>query len=231
MKKSIFTLLIMLVTIGLFAGGGDFEGEITYSIKLSGENADMMKAFMPTGYKYKIKDDKMLFRMEGGMMASMLGDILIKEKEKKTYIINHEAKTVFYINPDEFDKEENEVEAPKITDLKETETIMGYKCKKYKIEKKSEEGTEVQYMWATEELKSAATKSKSKLTGNMFVEGIDGFPLKITMEINQGMISLDMSIVVTNIDEKKMSSDIFDVPSNYSMEEFDPNTFGKDTGF
>ena len=71
MKKLFLSLIILLALAPLTFAQSHFEGKIRYKIKLTGENADQMSAFMPESYEYLISGKKLKFKMNGGMAAAI----------------------------------------------------------------------------------------------------------------------------------------------------------------
>ena len=92
MKQSL-ALLLVVFSVSLSAQDR-FEGLISYGITLDGENASMLQAYMPESYDFYLRDGSMRLKMNGGMMETMMGEILnvngggiymLKEAEKVAY--------------------------------------------------------------------------------------------------------------------------------------------------
>ncbi|MCW5520718.1 DUF4412 domain-containing protein [Aureitalea sp. L0-47] len=218
-------MVLLLVALMMFSTTSraqkSFEGRVVYTIELAGEGADQMAAFMPNNYEYVFKGKKLKFKMNGGMTAAMMGDIIVDGEMEKAWMVKHEEQTA-YTFPD--NDEEEETPTPTITKEDEIIAISGYECQKYKVVTQAENGEEsTQYLWVTDKFKIERTGgSKDLNAGAFFLEEINGMPLKIMIE-NMGMT---MIMTATTIDTKKVSDSEFDIPEDYEEKEFDPSAFG-----
>lgn len=218
MKKSVFLIITFLFLAVPSMAQKTFEGNMIYTIELSGESADQMAAFMPQSYEYLVKGKKIKFKMNGGMTAMMMGDIIVDGETEKAWMVKHEEQ-VAYTFPENDEKEDES--SPSITKEDEVITISGYECQKYKVIFEGDNGeTSTQYLWVTDKIKfDRSSKAKELNTGSFFLEGIEGVPLKIMIE-NQGMT---MIMTATTIEKKKVSDSEFDIPEDYEEKEFDPS--------
>jgi hypothetical protein len=88
---------------------------------------------------------------------------------------------------------------------------------------KTKEGEITQYIWATKEIEPVKPKSSDNVGGMAAITNkIKGMPLKIEMEFEQGGMSFTMITTATAIDDTKPNKDLFVIPSNYTIEAFDP---------
>ena len=219
--KHFLTLLLLSLALSTSAFAQKaFEGKIVFGIKVMGENADQMAAFMPESYEYRIKGNNMLFKINGGMTAAILGEILVNGEEETTYMLKADEQVAYKMLSSEAD--ETESVAPNVTKQDEVIDIMGYKCQKYQVKVTDEEGVEAtQYMWCTDEIVfKRPSDTKAMGGGNLFMEGVGGFPLKIMTE------TMGMTMVMTAIEisPKTLSDSDFAVPSNYEIKDFDPQS-------
>ena len=99
-------------------------------------------------------------------------------------------------------------------------TILGYECKKYKVETKLNGSPSTQYVWATDKYKIdiAPNNKVAGAAGGILVEGINGIPLKIMASV-MGMTSV---LTATEMKEEKLSKNLFKIPKGYKEEAFDP---------
>ena len=215
-------LFLVMVPLSLPAQKG-FEGIVSYEIQLKGENADQLALFMPRAYEYKIRSNLIRFRMEGGMTAALMGDILIDTKKGEAYMIKKTEKIAYRI------QEEGESAAkPLIEAADESLTILGYPCRKYKVTTPGAAGATVQYVWATPDIQ---IEKPQKRNGNipsgadqLLIEGLDGFPLKIMTPLPEGGLILIMT--AAQVDLQRIGKSDMEIPKEFDIRDFDPNLFG-----
>lgn len=216
MKK--LALFLSLSALGLFAQAQSSQADIKYSITYSGDNVEQFKAMMPSAYRIMFKGNNSKLITEGGMQAMMLGDILVKGDEGYTYFVNHTSKTANKYKPE--DKDEKDATPPTVTKEKGTATILGYTCNKYKIVTKGKQGDVVNYIWATKDIKFERPKTSSKFgTGQFMYEGIEGFPLKMEMNISQPGMTFQMVMTAVNVKLDGLDDKEFEIPAGYKVEE------------
>lgn len=142
-----------------------------------GEGAQMIESMMPSASYYLVRGKDVLFKMEGGMMTMMLGDILYLNKTNLSYMIKKAEKTAYKI-----EQELTTDKKFKPTIIKEDEIVkkLGYDCQKYKVITKSGGVETVQYVWTTNAFKFPGIwKNKATGNNNLKIEGVDGLPLKL----------------------------------------------------
>ncbi len=107
---------------------------------------------------------------------------------------------------------------PKISKTGETATIAGYKCTKYTVA--YADAKSVQYIWAANDIKIPASAFKNGLGGakggSLFMEGIEGVPLKMTMT-ESGTTS---EMLATQVTKATLNAADLQVPSGYTIEPF-----------
>lgn len=227
MKKLLSFLFAAVLTVGMLQAQ-DFNGKIVYSFDVAGEGAEQVKPFMPESMSMTFLKSDMIMEMNGGMVAMMMGKILVQGKKGKAYMIKDAEETIYVMSSaDDKDEEEGEEEAkPEVKDTGEKETIAGYECSKYEIINETPEGPVSSYAWATDKIKPAKGKSQGGISGMgmsaMSVEGLPGMPLK--METAQGPMTIifEAKEVDTNTPDKSL----FKLPKGYDKEDFDPSMFG-----
>jgi hypothetical protein len=221
MKKSFFFLFAVLLSVSSLFAQETFEGRIVYEVDLQGENAQQMKAFMPESYEYLISGSNLKFSMKGGMTAAMMGDILVDGEKGTSYMLKA-SEQVAYKMPVEQEEDSADTPEPDIKKLDETATIAGYECQKYQVSMQQEGKEVTQYMWVTEEIKLKKPKTGSaQNAGQVFVDGLNGFPLKIETEV----MGMNMIMEVTTVEKKVIDSNTFAIPKGYEVKDFDPSKF------
>jgi hypothetical protein len=200
-----------------------FEGMITYKIQLMGENADQLAAFMPEAYQYKIRGNLIRFHMEGGITAALLGDILIDTKKGDAFMIKEAEKTAYLI------KDTGETPpGPVVEPEEEVITILGYPCQKYKVTTPAETGSTVQYVWATRDIQIVKPQKSNGTApagaGQILIEGLDGFPLKVMTTVPEGGLILVMT--ASEVELLKIDKSDMEIPKDFTVKDFDPSMFG-----
>lgn len=222
MKKVLIALVLTFAVSTSFAQKL-FEGHIKYKFQISGEGAESMEAFMPTSMELFVSKKGMVTKMNGGMMAAMMGNIIVNDNG--AYILQDAEKKALEIDKEEMEKEAAEAEEPVIEKLKETEKIQGYKCQKYKTTTKDESGAEVvSFMWVCSDYKMPEFKSPT--SSNVTVKGVEGMVLKTSSET----MGFTVTLLAEEIDTKAPDKAMFSVPSDYTVEKFDVNSFGGGMG-
>lgn len=220
MYKKIFQITVFAVTCLAFTlQAQSFTGIITYDFKVSGPMADQVKGMIQEKQIVKIKGNNMRQSMKGGIMAQMMGDILILGDKKEAYILQANEKKALKINTDE---KKDDAPKPKVTKLNETADIAGYKCQKYQIEVENAQlgGTLTEYVWATKDI--PVIKSNFKGGDKLSIEGVDGMVLKMVTDMN-GMFTLTM--VASQVQKQDIPDSEFSLPKDYTVEKFDPSMF------
>lgn len=218
MKKISLSLLVLFLLAFSAQAQQNFMGKIRYSVKLTGEGADQMSAFMPTSYNYYIGDKMLKFTMDGGLTAAMMGEMVVHAETEKAYMVKHAEQVAYEITSDE-DAKDEEGPKPTVTKMDEVIDIEGYKCQKYKLETEMEGETATQYMWVTDKIRLDNMGGKNmKSGGELFVEGIEGFPLKIESET----MGMTMTMTAVEVLEKAYDDQEFEIPDNYEIKPFNP---------
>ncbi|MDZ4844015.1 MAG: DUF4412 domain-containing protein [Chitinophagales bacterium] len=214
MRKIVLTAICISAFAVLFAQKS-LEGKITYKAELTGEGAEMARSMMPDSYEYWVGKGSILFKMNGGFAQSMLGDILITA-DGNMYMIKR-AEKIFYNLKSEATPQQPQ---SKVELQDETLSILGYDCKKYKVETEVNGAPSTQYAWVTDKYKiDFAPQSKvAGAAGGIWIDGVKGIPLKIRASV-MGMNSV---LTATELKEEKLSKSLFMIPKGYVEKEFDP---------
>jgi hypothetical protein len=207
MKKLIFAMALVCPAL---ISAQSFEGVIKFSMEYKGDQADMMAKMAPTGNVVSIKGTKSKVVMEGGMMGSMIGDVINIGDEKTTYFVQSDSKTVYKVKSDEMKDNENADKA-KVTKENSTATILGYKCQKYKVEI---DGS-TNYVWATKEIDAGTADYRGKVA----YKGVEGVIMKQELNVSQQGSKMTIIMTMISFEKKSISDDEFEIPSNYTVKE------------
>ena len=206
MKSIVKIILVALIPVLLssFVPAKDFTGTIVYNITYDMENMDsQMAAYLPKTMKLTIKAP--MSRSE--LVMSMGTNISIYNSDDRTGITLMDMmgqKFAIKIKPEEVDKEIDEAGDVEVVKLDETKEILGYTCKKA-IVKVKDLGTELTVFY-TDELSTGLENAN-----NPMFKDIDGMMLEFQMSQN----GMNMHFTAVNIDKKKVSDSVFDVPDGY----------------
>ncbi len=205
----------LMIAIGLlfpaFLTAQGFEGTIKFSMDYKGDQAEMIKQQMPSANIVTIKGSNTKVVMEGGMMSSMIGDVINKGDEKTTYFVQAANKVVYKVKNDELKGGDNQQDNPKVTKESSTATILGYKCQKYKVETTS--GTN--YVWATKDIDIGTVDFRGKIA----YKGVEGVVMKQEMNITEQGMTFTIIMTMVSFDKKTVSDSEFTFPSDYAVKE------------
>lgn len=224
MKKNGFVWAFVLFALSVTAQSKkNFEGSILYSFEVSGggEEMEMAKAFMPTGYLFKIKGDNSRMSMQGGMMAAMMGDVVVNAAKEQVYMLNDANKSAMLMPKDDT-KANEDASNYSVEKGSDKRKIAGYDCEHFLV--KSKTGEQLAEYWVTNDIAVKTPKGKAASTspigqGNSF--GIEGFPLRVQMN-QMGML---ITMEAKEVKKEKLSMDLFEVPKGYTISDFNPAMF------
>ena len=226
MKRIALFSLSLLLCFGQIIAQGNFEGKIVFDINIEGENAEMMAGMMPQHFNYLVKGSKIKFTTEGGMMQDMMGEFIINTDDGSGYMVQHSMKKAYKMEPPTEDEAAEMDMKPNVKKEAESEKIAGYDCQKYTITLSTQMGEMVQEIWATKDIKFNRTHlPNTQGMGQIFYEEIDAFPLKMKQELPMGMGKMTME--ASEVAPGTIDSKMFEIPSDYAVEKFDPEAFGR----
>lgn len=198
-----------------------FEGVITFKSEVVGQNADQMKALMPTSYIMKFKGKKSRIEMKGGMVEMMGMGTTIYDGDRYTYILNSSQKKAQKMDVYKAkDDVKEEVDKPQIKKLGPGEKILGYNTVKYEVKLNTSQGPLTQVMWIAPDIKVEKNKAV-KNAQSFMVEGVEGFPLKIVQ--NMDNLGVKIILTATQVEKQRLSDSEFEIPSDYTVEEMNIN--------
>lgn len=226
MKKIVLFVFVAL-TATAFAQKS-FEGVIKYDIQIDGDNADVLKGFLPNSYVFYISNNDLRVKINGGLMANYMNDMLYISEKETTYSLNADQKTAYRFTDKTQDTADSimEISEKEVTKTNETETILNYECTKYKVAQ-TVNGTEVvEYVWITDKIKTVKNNLDSPAMQNIGIKGVDGTALKSCSTVQQNDIKFNMTIIAVSVDEKPLEKTLFQLPDEYEVKEFTRNNLG-----
>ena len=218
MKKLSLILLCAFMSLSVMAQ--EFEGTIQFKVKISGKEFDRYSKAFPEAIQLKIKGQNMRGKTTGGQITSLMSGFIFNGDQKTAYVLSDAFQTAFKLKSADFD-ENSKSQGGKfeITATGETETIAGYSCKKF-IAKEVGKSTVIT-IWTTEDFTISKPTNLSDLTGNIFLEGVKGFPLKAITTENETSVMVEVS----DVRKEPIDASSFEIPSGYRVQDFDFNMF------
>lgn len=220
--RLIFAFLFALIAPASALAQTNFEGLIRYDINYP-ESLPGMEGMLPKATETIVSTKRSLTRMEGGMQADMLGDMLSDHASGKIYFINHGSKIIYTTNENQLPKQDDI--KPVIKKGKGKMMVMGYECRPYTVEIKVNDMQINSTYWTTTQFAPAKEiKSIGLNTPNVKVEG---FPMKIETSLPiPGMGNFKMEMVVTQLkDFKELPNNALSLPAGYTTKEGLPPIF------
>jgi len=220
MSKQIL-LLSCLIFLSLFANAQAFEGEFNYSFEVKGEQAEMVKAFMPSSMKIIVKGTKSHSYMEGGMSSEIL------TIDGQSYMLDREAKTAQKM-PKMDDKAQSEVtKSMKAVKTNEKKDIASYPTEKY-IVTSEESGKKVtMVMWMTTKIEMPIEVANSMFKELKGIKDLKGVPLKV--EIVTPVSETDnmtIEMTVTSIKKGAVTPADLELPKDFKITAYNAQGMG-----
>ncbi len=214
--RNISTLILSLVfSFSVFAQGG-FQGTIEYNIKVEGEKASELSKTFPTHLTLKVKEKRMLGKTTGGQVSQMFSGYIFDGETNSIYLLSPALETAMKIQSRQAGEAKEGNQKVNINNTGETATLAGHKCTKYIAEEVEGKRGKI-IIWATTDFSVDKPKDLGNLTGNMFMQGIDGFPMKVVTSQENIKITMEVSEVrKENIDPSS-----FEIPSGYRVQPID----------
>lgn len=222
MKKVFLTLFVLATGIFGLQAQKTVQGTVEYKYTISGEGSEMMAGMMPEKMVVVYGNNAMMTYMEGGMMSSMMGKVIVNNG--KGYVIKEDTETIYNMSEEDMQNAEQQQEAQtgKATKVDgKTKDIMGYSCQLYQVEVTQNGQKSMQNIWVTEELKAPEMKgagATSMNQGMMSAIDIDGFPMEV--EVNIPQTTMKMVLSVTNLKMEKPDPTMFTKPEGFTEKPF-----------
>lgn len=223
MKNVLLAIVLLFVsTLAESQSKKNFEGTVLFSFEISGggQEMEMAKSFMPTGYLFKIKGENSRTSIQGGMMAAMMGDVIVNATSDEVYMVNDANKTAMRM-PKEENKEAVDASKYDVQKGDDQRTIAGFTCEQFIV--RSKEGELLAEYWVTDAISIKTTRGKAANSpisqSNSF--GISGFPLRVMMN-QMGML---VTMEAKEVKKEKLPADLFEIPKGYTVSDFNPAMF------
>lgn len=177
---------------------------------------DFLTASSPKAIHVKMNKKNYFIQMEGG--APYLYENTLRDSTGRKFTIN-EAEKIYAELPEE--AVDGVALKSKIVKTKKSEKILNYQCRKYSIETELYGKPVSQEVWVTRKVKPFSAKLLSDLNPGNKGTGIDftrikGTPLKMILTNEETIVTL----VVTELKQEKVSSELFVVPAGYKVYQF-----------
>jgi len=213
MKKTA-ALFCMIFAIGIIipqfanAGGGKFEGTITYNITFPNSTLPAEQlAMFPKTSTLSVKGSNT--RTESVSVMGNMVEITNFEKKFTVSLLDMMGKKLAIRKTmDEINKDLGKEPKPVIQITNETKDIAGYKCKKAIITvDKGGKKTSFE-TWYTNEL-----GGRESNFGNPLYQDIDGMLMEFTFQER----TITMKYSVSKVEKKSISDSIFEIPADYKL--------------
>ncbi len=199
-----------------------FEGEISYRVKFdeaslagaadSEQLAAQFGQMMPRRLDYQFRSGAVRIRTD----AALVNEVLVEENGT-AYVLMPAQKMAFRLDADtKSGADEGDLN---VIETKETSTILGYTCRRYRVEAHEKGRQTVQHIWATPDL----PQPRAMTTGNrmvdqqqMFLRQIKGMPLRMRVESDGTEVELE----AIKVEAKPLAASLFEIPADYQVEKF-----------
>ena len=214
MKKLFFYLALILIVslfhpLNMLAGGGKFEGIITYKISLPDINSttDNMRSMLPSEMILTVKGSLTRNEYHGGM-ANIISITNNNQKTTVNLMDMNGQKVGIKKNLDDIQKDMEKQPKPKVELFSDTKVIAGYTCKKAVVTVDVKGQVIPMEVWYTKEL-----GSREMNYGNSLYREIDGMLMEFSLK-NRDLV---MKYVATSVDKKQVPDSVFDIPASYKI--------------
>lgn len=202
----------MLSILFSLAFAAPFEGTITYEMSYSGTGADQMAAFAPTGTVVSVRGGSVRLEMQGGMSA-MVGPVVV-DSSGSAFMLQPADKVAVEVGMG--GNESTSVVTKESGSLE----LLGYRCDKYTVVESTPNGKATKVVWAAPELELASHPALSGLAA----KNVDGLTLKSETTVQVAGMEIVTVMVAAQIDPSPPALSLFQVPSDYTVQGFDPST-------
>ncbi len=225
MRYLISFLLLIATIVAQAQNQKPFEGEITFKLEIEGggEEMELARQFMPSGFLYLLKGNNVMIKTLGAN-AAMTGDVVFNAKNNTAFLLQPTAR-IAYLMKDVAKADENSEEVhqlPVVRTGTTPKTIGGYKCKHYIITNPQDESGQTE-LWVSDEI---MVNMPHALGNNMPIDQkimsvVKGFPLAMKMD---GPDGLKISLMATTVEKKPISSSLFEIPKGFEVKNFEPGS-------
>jgi hypothetical protein len=210
--KNIILVLLVTFSMSVFAQTALKEGVISTKVTMSSDNEQMKASFAMLGdlsTKTYFKGNKSRTEMDNPMAGKTTSIVNGDTKETLTLMDNPMLGKKFL--KQSIKKSDEELKDISVTANGETKTVAGYVCIGYDVITK-QHGAELKIkMFITDKI--LAQEQYSAMLGGK----IKGFPLLMTISINQSGMSMDTTLEVTEVKSESVADSKFEmiVPEGY----------------
>lgn len=185
-------LLSLIVLVATFGAGSllaqEFSGTLRWSLQVELKDSTLKAAqdamsgmgseLFPKGFVLQIKGPRALVKTDGGLKPT---EVLTLADKNLSYQIDRKAGTYQKLAADPL---KDAVGNYKVTPTTETARILGYTCRRYRVETVGSEDKMTYAVWATNEIKGLDARTLRRLqfgktAGSEFLSQIEGVPLRI----------------------------------------------------
>jgi GLPGLI family protein len=209
MKKFVKVSVLTVAGFALFAftnilGDSNFEGIITFDIKVDSDNPQVAQMMQGSTVKTYIKGTKSRTETNMGMMKTVtLGD---SKNPDGTVSLMDIMGNKYELKADDKTKKAADDAKPEIKYLDGTKTIAGYDCKEAQLTTKDKKtgNSYVMDIYYTDQL-PYSNEDRFK--------GLKGFPLSFNMTQN----GMKINFTATAITKQSVPDSLFVIPSGYKV--------------
>lgn len=210
--KKILVLAAFAFSVMVSAQGKIVEGKITSKQTISTDNKQVQEQLDMMGKMEAItlfKGANSRSEIDNPMSGNIV--TIINSDEKKMLVLMDNPALGKLYTMEKMDISEEDLKNIKVTKGSETKTVLGYECQKYSTSVTKDGVTVEMDLYTTEEI-DAPNQQTATLGGKL-----KGFPLFMTMKMNQMGIDMVITNEVTKIEKQSVSSDLFNVtpPEGY----------------
>lgn len=212
--KKIVLLLTLTFSIAISAQEKITEGVITTLQTMSSENEQINKQFQALGGLESITYFKG-FKTRAESSNPMSGDVITitdAEAQKALVLMDNPVLGKKYLF-NETKLTEEQLKGINVVEGKETKTILGLECKQFFVALEKD-GVKMKIELFTSDVIPVSSTETS-----MIGDKIKGFPLYMTLEMNQMGSQMTITTTVTNIKKETVSDDKFSMtpPEGYEQ--------------
>ena len=211
--KKIILLVLVTMSMGVFAQKEIKEGVMTNKVTMSSDNEQVNASFAMIGdisATTHFKGNKARTEQSNQMTGTQIS-IVDQDAQKFLMLMENPMLGKKYLKQDT-EKSEEELKNVSVTANGETKTVVGYECKGYDVVTK-QNGQELKMkMFVTDKI--LAQEQYSSMLGGK----LKGFPLYMVVSMNQSGMAMDITVEVTEIKAESVDDSKFDmtVPEGYT---------------
>lgn len=214
--KKILVLLIWVCSLSIYAQKQIDEGVIVAKQTMTSDNPQMNAQLAMLGDMVTttyFKNDKSRSETSNPMTGTTVF-IADKNAKKSLMLMDNAMMGKKYVETD-FVPSEEDLKDISIEKTNETKNVLGYECTKYKVTM-NKDGADVDMdVYTTDKLKAISQQTTA------FGKEFTGFPMYMSLALEQQGMKMDMVIEVTEVRAEKVADDKFDMtpPEGYSKTE------------